>query len=175
MGTIDIEQIIADYKLTPLDHEGGYFRRVFESASQVETSSFQSPFHKEVLPAVSAIYYLITSDSYSALHRLSSHEVWTFICGDPAEQLTIDPSNVLTVNLIGSQVGNGGISHVPSRYWQGTKLIKGGEHGFALFSTVVVPGYDHSDFTMADASLLNSLEQKERELARQFLPHGGTL
>jgi len=173
MGRIDIDQIISNYKLTPLDHEGGYFRRIFESEQQVETSSL-GPFSKDHLPIVSAIYYLLTDSSYSALHRIASHEIWTFICGDPIQQVVVDTSYHVKKTMIGKEPLHRSVCHIPGGYWQGSKIVEEGGNGFALCSTIVVPGYDQSDFTLADRSILRQVNEEERSFVEQFLSLGGT-
>ena len=54
--------IINRLKLTPLDGEGGYFR-----------------FLHEFGEGSGSIYYLVTDDSFSHLHALSSDELWFFL------------------------------------------------------------------------------------------------
>ncbi len=174
MGRIDLNEIISAYNLSPLDHEGGYFRRIVESEQHVQTPPL-GPFSSERLPVVSAIYYLMSRDSFSALHSLLSHEIWTFICGDPIEQLTIDPQYHIQTKVLGEEPLYHGVTHIPPKYWQASRVVKGGEYGFALCSTVVTPGYDQRDFTLADASLLHHLDIKDIPLVREFLSHEGEL
>ena len=117
----------------------------------------------------------MSKESFSALHILPSHEIWTFICGDPIEQLTIDPSFNIKIETIGEEPLYRGVSHIPQLYWQGSRLKRGGEYGFALCSTVVVPGYDQRDFTLADTALLHHIEQKDVSLVQEFLNNKGEL
>ncbi|MCH8256908.1 MAG: cupin domain-containing protein [Proteobacteria bacterium] len=49
------EEIIDRFNLKPLPHEGGYFTEVYQDSENRSQSS---------------IYYLITEEGFSALHRL---------------------------------------------------------------------------------------------------------
>src|SRR5262245_29385714 len=68
-------QVIAALGLEPLPHEGGHFRQTSHSAT------------------ASAIYFLITPQDFSALHRLVQDEIWHFYAGDTAEQVQLDPQS----------------------------------------------------------------------------------
>src|ERR1044071_9437046 len=65
----DAQRIIAELRLAPLAREGGWFRQTWATA------------------AGSAIYYLMTPEDFSALHCLSSDEIWHFHAGDPVEHV----------------------------------------------------------------------------------------
>ena len=163
------EKIIAQYHLTPLDGEGGYVRRTFTSRASLETSSISPHFNEQRLPLVSHIYYLITRESFSSLHRLHSSEVWTWLEGDPAVMITIDSHHKLTETVIGPEGLMHAVTFVEGGKWQGTRLIDNETKGYALFSITVVPSFDIADFTLADEALLSSLDESLRPLVRPFL------
>ena len=83
---MDSEQLINFLGLKPLSEEGGYFAETYRSEEII---------HPDALPDCyagyrsfgTAIYYLLTSDTFSALHRLASDEVFHFYLGDPVEML----------------------------------------------------------------------------------------
>ena len=58
----DIQKIIEILGLTPLSQEGGLFR-----------SSYRSPGKVNGRDMGSAIYFMLTGQGYSHLHRLSHH------------------------------------------------------------------------------------------------------
>ncbi len=72
-------EIIASLRLEPLPIEGGFFRRTY-------TSTACLPGGRAV---GTAIYFLITPEGFSALHRLETDEVWHFYMGDPVEHLML--------------------------------------------------------------------------------------
>jgi len=135
--------------------EGGYFRQTWASDELVSIARFDSP-----RPAGSAIYYLLTSapDSFSALHRLASDEIYHFYLGDPVEMLLLAEGTAGERIVLGPGIFNGQqVQYVAPRYvWQGSRLIPGGR--FALLGTTMAPGYDSRDFTLGSRD----------DLVRQF-------
>jgi|AGTN01.2.fsa_nt_gi Uncharacterized conserved protein len=93
-----------------------------------------------------AMYYLLTSDSFSAMHRLKADEVYHFYLGDAIEMLNLNPDGSEQVIRLGSDIIGGAlVQHtVAAGVWQGSKLVDGGK--FALLGTTVSPGFEFSDF-----------------------------
>jgi hypothetical protein len=141
----DIDQLIRHFRLEPLPIEGGYFRQTWSSGDLVSIPGYDSP-----RPAGTAIYYLLTSDpdSFSAIHRLASDEIYHFYLGDPVEMLLLAEGApgrriILGPDLLGGQH----VQYVvPRSVWQGSRLIRGGR--FALLGTTMAPGFDARDFTL---------------------------
>ena len=132
------KQIISMLELEPLPVEGGYFRE-----------TFQGEYRR-----YSAIYYLITPESWSSLHRLSADELFHFYLGDPVEMLLLSPDGSGKVESLGNQLEKGQRPQirVPGMTWQAGKLAEGGT--FALLGTTMAPGYDPTDFQVADLDTL---------------------
>jgi predicted cupin superfamily sugar epimerase len=116
--------------LEPLPVEGGHYRETWRSA------------------AGSAIYYLLTAepDSFSALHRLPTDEVYHFYLGDPVQMLMLHPDGRSESVLLGPRIESGErVQHVvPAGVWQGSRLRDGGR--FALLGTTLAPGFDPADY-----------------------------
>jgi uncharacterized protein len=156
MATITAEEVISSLQLEPLAYEGGFYRRLHLSPDMCDTTGL-GEHGKSTLPLSSVIYYVVTVDSFSALHWLAGEEVWTFILGDPLEQLVLFPDGLGELRFLGNAIVANGepVSVVPSGCWQGTRLLNGdGPFGFALCSTVMSPAYDESDFRLAERSLI---------------------
>lgn len=96
--------------------------------------------------AGTAIYYLLTPDGFSALHRLRSDEVFHFYLGDPVEMLQLFPDGAGRRVVLGTDLDRGMRPQVimPRDVWQGSRLCAGGR--FALLGTTVAPGFDVADF-----------------------------
>jgi len=60
--------------------EGGYYKRNFESRIEHRDESVDAHQHRSV---GTAIYYLLKSSDFSALHRLKSDELWHLYYGAP--------------------------------------------------------------------------------------------
>ena len=103
-------------------------------------------------PFCTAIFYLLTADpdSFSALHKLPTDEIWHFYLGDPVELLQLHPDGsseriILGQDLLGGQK----VQHVvPRDVWQGSHVLPGGQ--FALMGTTMAPGYTHEDYVGGD-------------------------
>ena len=66
-----------------LTREGGLYRETYRSDLQWPNGR----------AAGTAIYYLLAPDTFSALHRLASDEVFHFYLGDPVEMVQLDPQS----------------------------------------------------------------------------------
>jgi len=133
--------LIASLRLEPLPHEGGFFRRTYVSAARLPDGR----------PAGTAIYFLITPDGFSALHRLRTEEVWHFYAGDAVEHLILDPATGTgRKTILGATPADGRLPQlvVPGDAWQGARLADGG--AWALLGCTMSPGWDAADFTLGE-------------------------
>ncbi len=97
-------------------------------------------------PFGTAIYYLLAPETFSAMHRLKSDEIFHFYLGDPVEMLQLLPDGTGRTLLLGPDLLSGMQPQVvvPAGIWQGTRLLKGGR--FALLGTTVSPGFEFADY-----------------------------
>ena len=141
------QQLIEQLKLEPLPIEGGFFRQTYCSAETLPQAALPERYRGEK-PFGTAIYYLLTSDadSFSALHRLPTDEVYHFYLGDPVEMLLLFPDGAGRRVVLGPEVLNGQqVQFVaPRGVWQGSRLIPGGQ--FALLGTTMAPGFTPTDY-----------------------------
>ena len=95
-----------------------------------------------------AIYALITPTDFSAMHRLTEDEAWTFIAGDPAQVLLLHPEGEYESVTLGSDIAAGHVPHYrfPAHSWQGTVTLG----DWTLASCVLAPAF--SSFELATAS-----------------------
>jgi predicted cupin superfamily sugar epimerase len=169
MAGMTAQQLVVHLGLEPLEGEGGFYRRVFLDPQTVETAGL-GPFAKPLLPLSSTIYYLVTPESFSALHKLAGSEIWTWIAGDSLEQVLFYPDGSIEQRLLGLGGDAMPVSVVPGGCWQGTRLTENSSFGYALCSTVMSPAYDPSDFTLADAGLY-TLFPSAATLIGRFIAH----
>ena len=141
------DQIIKKLGLVSLPEEGGFYFESYRSNIEVE-ADLSGSGTKEKRKASTCIYYLITPNDFSALHKVKSDEIFHFYLGDPVEMFQVDDEGSRKV-LIGSDVLNGQTPQVivPAGMWQGTRLKEGGQ--FALMGTTVSPGFEFVDFELA--------------------------
>lgn len=149
------EELIRLLNLKPHPREGGWYRETYRSAMQLPAAAL-APVYRDARSVSTAIYYLLTPDSFSALHRLPTDEVFHFYLGDPVEMLQLGPTSadggrILT---LGSDVtaGHQMQTVVPAGIWQGSRLRAGG--AFALMGATVAPGFDFADYEAGDRDAL---------------------
>lgn len=149
MNELTHQEIIRLLNLEPLVGEGGLFRQTYKSNVTIPKSQLSSGYSADRAIATQ-IYYLLTDDanSFSALHRLLSDEVYHFYLGDPVEMLLLYENGITEVIQLGSDILRG--QHVqflvPGQVWQGAYLKPGGK--FALLGTSVIPGFELEDFEL---------------------------
>ena len=133
------EEIKTLLKLDPHPVEGGFFRRTYTSAINVELP-------RGVRAQSSAIYYLLEPGTSSELHVLESDEVFHFYLGDPVEMLHLHPDGTSAVVTLGQDLRAGHQVQVvvPAGVWQGMQLI--GDGKVALLGCTVTPGFNYADY-----------------------------
>ncbi len=132
-------------KLQPLPVEGGHFVESYRSKYTLEVPSL-SPCYQGERGLSTAIYYMLTPDTFSAMHRLKGDEVYHFYLGDPVEMLMLKPDGAAEAVLLGQDILAGmRVQHaVAGGTWQGSRLAPGGK--YALMGTTMSPGFDPTDY-----------------------------
>lgn len=145
MDKITAEQIIGMMDLKKLQMEGGYFRETHRSDTVFPLALLDDEMRGERSLAT-AIYYLLTPDQFSEIHRIEFDEIFHFYLGDPVEMVWLNPDGSGKTFVLGNDIRKGQTPQlvVPGGVWQGASLIAGGE--YALMGTTVSPGFDYSDY-----------------------------
>jgi hypothetical protein len=157
------EEIIKLLDLEPLIPEGGFFRRTYLS-TQILPKDTLPTIYKSQRALCSAIYYFLTPDTFSAMHKLPSDEIFHFYLGDTVEILHLYPDLTGKVIKIGNDLLSGIYPQVlaPAGCWQGLRLAPGGN--YALLGTTMSPGFDFEDYIQADKEDLISQYPEYKEL-----------
>jgi predicted cupin superfamily sugar epimerase len=163
------EQIIETLVLEPLPIEGGLFRQTYNSSENIKKEHLPGRYNADK-PFGTAIYYLLTSDpnSFSALHKLPTDEIWHFYLGDPVELFELHQDGSSQHLLLGQDIVNGQlVQHVvPAGIWQGSRVRRGGE--FALLGTTMAPGYSPEDYVGGERNELIEKYPEEKDLIKQL-------
>ena len=144
---MDIEALKKTLGLVPLPQKGGLYAESYRCAETLRAVCLPSRYGGS-RSFTTAIYFLLTQDSFSALHRLASDEVWHFYLGDPVEMLHLSPDGAARIVQLGTDLARGMRPQVlvPKGVWQGAHLMSGGN--FALLGATVSPGFEFSDFEL---------------------------
>jgi predicted cupin superfamily sugar epimerase len=137
MTLLTPEEVIAALGLEPHPLEGGFFRETYRTPQKM---------HGQERPLATAVYYLLTPDTCSALHRLPGDELFHFYFGDAVQQLHLRPDGSGTIVTLGPDLLTGQRPQVlvPGGVWQGACLAPGGR--IALLGTTMTPGFAYPDY-----------------------------
>lgn len=165
MKNIDVEEVIKFLNLKKHPKEGGYFIETYRSVDKI-SGKLLSVDYRGNRSLSTAIYYLLTQDTYSEMHRLISGEIYHFYIGDPVEMLQLYPEGDGKIVIIGNDIKSGMSLQVivPGGVWQGSRLLPGGR--FALMGTTVSPGFEFSDYESGKREELVKLYPKFKELIK---------
>jgi predicted cupin superfamily sugar epimerase len=157
------QQVIDQLKLVPLTIEGGHFRETYRAPLTIPGKALPSEYTGD-RNVSTAIYYLLTPETFSAIHIVRSDEAFHFYAGDPVEMLQLWPDGTSRVVFIGNNLAAGHEPQlvVPAGVWQGCRLTRGGR--WALMGCTVAPGFDYADFELADRGELTRRHPEHTEM-----------
>lgn len=157
------DQIVSLFNLKPHPEEGGYFAETYRSPEILSERALPSRY-KGIRSFGTAIYYLLTPETFSALHQLQSDEIFHFYLGGPVEMLQLWPDGSGKVITMGSDILNGMEPQVivPRGVWQGARLLRDGR--VALLGTTVSPGFELVDYESGRREELVSSYPQFRDL-----------
>ncbi len=127
--------------------EGGYYRETYRSPLTIAAASSGGRFDGS-RSVVTSIYFLLTSENFSAFHRLRSDENWHFHDGNSLTIHVLEPDGAYRSHRLGLDVDAGALPHavIPAGRWFGSNIDEPG--GFALVGCTVAPGFDFRDFEL---------------------------
>jgi len=159
---VNARMLIDKLKLRAHPQEGGYFVESYRSSERLGSRSVST-----------AIYYLLTPETRSSLHRLRSDEIFHFYLGDPVEMLHLRPDGSGAIVRLGPDLEAGEEVQVvvPAGVWQGARLRAGGR--FALLGTTVAPGFEYEDYETGRAGELARAYPDWRPWIEALAPPGG--
>jgi uncharacterized protein len=163
---VTADELIAALDLRPLPREGGYYRETYRSADLLPAGAL--PRYTAPRAAATAIYYLLTPATFSALHRLPADEVFHFYAGGPVQMLHLSPDGQGRLMTLGPDVKAGQRPQVivPRGVWQGSSLLPGSP--FALLGTTIAPGFDFADYEAGDRDTLTRQYPAFADLIRRL-------
>jgi predicted cupin superfamily sugar epimerase len=139
------QEIIEKLQLEAHPTEGGFYRQTYRSAEMLPRRLPGDKYSSERALGT-AIYYLLTPETFSRIHRLKSDEIFHFYLGDPVFMLLLYPEGRSQEITLGTDILNGQRVQVivPRNTWQGSVLQNGGR--YALLGTTMSPGFDYADY-----------------------------
>lgn len=134
-------QLVNSLNLQP-HPEGGYFSEIFRSPHSVQPEDGRS-----TRSALTAIYFLLGEGQFSRWHKVLSDEIWTYCEGAPLELFRIDSAQTVHRSVLGPVgAATAPVAIIPAGEWQAARTLG----AYTLVSCMVGPGFDFSDFQMAE-------------------------
>ena len=164
---MDIENLKRTLNLKPLPEEGGFYAETYRSNETLARGALPHRYAGD-RHLGTAIYFLLTPGTFSAMHRLASDETYHFYLGDPVELLCLRENGSGETVTIGTEFERGMRPQftVSRGTWQGSRLRPGGE--FALLGTTMAPGFEFADFELGDRPTLSERYPQFSEMIRQL-------
>jgi uncharacterized protein len=161
-----ISQLIKTLSLQP-HPEGGYYKETYRSLEEIPEACLDKKYIGN-RKCSTCIYFMLTSDTFSAFHRINQDEIWHFYQGSTLNLYMISPTGELTKVLIGSDILNGEIPQfvVPAGFWFAAKVAD--ENSYSLVGCTVSPGFDFKDFELADMDSLSNIFPEHRAIIKEF-------
>ncbi|PIB34087.1 hypothetical protein BFP72_00910 [Reichenbachiella sp. 5M10] len=159
----DLDNLIQTLSLVP-HPEGGYYKETYRSTDSIQLAS---PFDG-ARNYSTCIYYLLTSETFSAFHRIKQDEIWHFYQGATIDLHLIHPDGRHELIEIGHDLGMGQVPQyvVPAGVWFAAEVNE--LDGYSLAGCTVAPGFDFQDFELADREELITKFPLHAELIRQY-------
>ena len=129
-------------KLNLLPHpEGGYYRETYRSMTRSEFMGFEGE-----RSLATSIYFLLTDERASAMHRIKSDEIWYYHDGDALDIMMIDIKGNRSNVRLGKNLDENEVLQfvVPAGFWFGAKTTG----VYSLVGCQVSPGFDFRDFEL---------------------------
>jgi predicted cupin superfamily sugar epimerase len=147
--------------------EGGYFRETYRSTEVLAKEHLPARFGGDRAFST-AIYFLLSGDDFSALHRIKQDEVWHFYDGSSLTVHVIDPEGSYTAIKVGRdlQRGEGPQAVVKAGCIFGASVDESGS--YALVGCTVAPGFDFADFELPGREELCRLYPQHRPIIERL-------
>ena len=160
------EEIIKHLDLLP-HPEGGYYKETYRSHGNINADSLDKNYNGKRSYST-CIYFLLTSDEFSAFHKIKQDEIWHFHEGSPIILHTISEEGIHQEHCIGTNflAGQKPQLVVEGNHWFSASVTE--ENSYALVSCTVSPGFDFSDFVLPSREELHSKFPQHKHLIHQY-------
>ena len=147
--------------------EGGFFKETYRCNESVKKENLPARFSGDRAHSTS-IYFLLTSENYSAFHKIQSDEMWHHYEGSTLEIYSIDENGKLTIHALGKDLENNEQPQIVIKAgeWFGSKIKE--KDSYVLVGCTVSPGFDFEDFVIADKNKLLEKFPQHKEVIEKL-------
>ncbi|SRR5690554_3693637 len=163
-----IERIVKQLDLAP-HPEGGFYKETYRSEGNIDEKALGNDY-KGTRSYSTCIYFMLTSDSFSAFHRIKQDEIWHFYDGSPIKLHVITEKGEHSTHIIGKDLEKGEVPQyiVSGGCWFGAEVIN--ENHFSLVGCTVSPGFSFEDFELIPRKDLIALYPHNKDVIT-YLTH----
>jgi len=160
-----VDALIRRFGLQP-HPEGGFYGETYRAPTRVLRDG--APAHEGSRAASTAIYYLLSDGAYSTWHRIRSDEIWHFYAGAPLDVHAIDDAGALTTHRLGAPTHADTVCQavVPAGQWFAARCRE--PSSYAFVGCTVAPGFEFSEFEIAQTAALAARYPQHRALIERF-------
>ncbi|WP_420601089.1 cupin domain-containing protein [Flagellimonas sp.] len=165
----EIDFLIEKFNLA-LHPEGGYFKESYRSTEKIEQRALPKNYQGDRNHST-CIYFLLTSNTFSAFHKINQDEIWHFYAGSPLKLYIISDSGKYSEHIIGNNFSAGQVPQfvVPGGHWFAAKTIDA--NGYSFVGCTVAPGFDFADFVLPERmTLIEKFPQHEAVITMLTAP-----
>jgi len=147
--------------------EGGYYKETYRSKGLIANNNLNDKF-KGDRNYSTCIYFLLTSDNFSAFHRINQDEIWHFYQGSPVLIHMISENGEYSKVEVGNNITDGQMPQfvIPAGYWFAAQVKN--EEAYSLVGCTVSPGFDFRDFELAERTELTELFPQHSNIIQNF-------
>ena len=161
--TPSLKEIVAKLDLAP-HPEGGYYKETYRSEAFVQKDSLEAVYSGKRNYST-CIYFVITSESFSAWHKIHQEEIWHFYLGSSITIHLISPEGEYSAITLGNDIAKGEVPQyvVKGEWWFAVTVNK--QNSYALTGCTVAPGFDFDDFILPTRKeLIHLFPHLEKEI-----------
>ncbi|WP_296636422.1 cupin domain-containing protein [Polaribacter sp.] len=166
---MDSQEIIEHFQLK--EHpEGGYFKETYRSSITVKSENLEHQFNGN-RNLCTSILFLLTSQKFSAFHKIKQDEIWHFYKGSTLKLHMISPEGDYSSKLIGTNFALGEIPQytVPAYWYFAAEVIA--PDSFCFMGCTVSPGFDFKDFTLPSYQKLSQEFPEHKSIIKKLTHH----
>ena len=164
--TKEIQQLVNSLNLLP-HPEGGFYKETYRSNGVLDKTALPATFSGN-RNYCTAIYFLLTSDNFSAFHRIKQDEIWHFYKGSTLLVHVIDKQGKYTQHKVGLNLEAGEVPQlvVPAGCWFASSVND--KNGYSFVGCTVAPGFDFEDFELANYKELSAHYPEHKDIIKQL-------
>ncbi len=155
-------------KLDLQEHvEGGFYKETYRSDGIIKLGNIPEGFERD-RNYCTGIYFLLTSENFSAFHRIKQDEMWHFYEGSPLTIHMIDEGGRYSFQRLGLDLENNELPQftVPKNVWFASEVED--PNTYCLTGCTVSPGFDFADFELAERKILIDAHPNHKEVIHRL-------